>query len=57
MQWIDRDLLQRVMDDNEAQAALVAMVPKLMQELEQIPHQAATPVPDEVLHHTLGAMK
>jgi len=56
MQWVDRDLLQQTLTDAEAEAALLAMVPKLLQELEHIPQQAATAVPDEVLHHTLGAM-
>ena len=56
MQWVDHDLLQRVIADNEAQAALLAMAPRLMQDLEQIPQAAARPVPDEVLRHTLGDM-
>jgi len=57
MQWVDHDLLQRVIADNEAQAALLAMAPRLMQDLEQIPQAAARPVPDEVLRHTLGDME
>jgi hypothetical protein len=56
MQWIDRDRLRQILTDTEAEAALLAMVPKLLQELEHIPQQAAVAVPDEVLHHTLGAM-
>ncbi|MCP4765782.1 MAG: ATP-binding protein [Gammaproteobacteria bacterium] len=57
MQWIDRDLLQRVVTNGEAQAALLAMAPRLMQDLEQIPKGAARPVPEEVLRHTLGDME
>jgi hypothetical protein len=56
MQWVDRDLLQQILADAEAEAALLAMVPKLLQDFEQIPQQAASAIPDEVLHHTLGAM-
>jgi hypothetical protein len=56
MQWVDHDLLRQVLTDAEAEAALVAMVPKLMQELEQIPQQVATAIPEDVLHHTLGVM-
>ena len=56
MQWADRDLLQQILTDAEAEAALLAMVPKLLQELEQTPRQAAVAVPEEALHHTLGAM-
>ena len=57
MQWVDHDLLQRVIADNEAQAALLAMAPRLMQDLEQIPQEAARLVPNEVLRHTLGDME
>jgi len=57
MQWVDSELLQRVIADDEAQAALQAMVPRLMQDLDQIPQGAARPVPDEVLRHTLGDMR
>ena len=53
---VDHDLLRQVLTDAEAEAALVAMVPKLMQELEQIPQQVATAIPEDVLHHTLGVM-
>ena len=56
MQWVDRERLQRVIDDDEAQVALQAMAPRLMQDLDQIPEGAARPVPDEVLRHTLGDM-
>jgi hypothetical protein len=56
MKWIDRDLLEQILTDADAEAALLAMVPNLLQELEHIPQQAAVAVPDEVLHHTLGAM-
>jgi len=56
IQWLDRDLLQRVVADGEAQAALLAMAPRLLQDLEEIPQQAARPVPGEVLRHTLGDM-
>lgn len=56
MQWVDRDRLRAVADDDEARAALLAMSPKLLQELDQLRQQAARPVPAEVLRHTLGAM-
>jgi len=56
MQWLDHELLQRVIADSEAQSALLAMAPRLLQDLEQIPQQAARPISDEVLRHTLGDM-
>ena len=56
MQWVDREILQRVMLNNEAQAGLLAMTPRLLQDLHKIDHQDARPVPGEALRHTLGAM-
>jgi hypothetical protein len=56
MQWVDHTLLQRVMADHEAQAGLLAMAPRLLQDLDRIDQQDARPVPDEALRHTLGAM-
>ena len=56
MQWLDRDLLQRVIADSEAQAALLSMAPRLLQDLEDIPQQAARSIPGEALRHTLGDM-
>jgi hypothetical protein len=56
MRWVDRAGLQRMLADDEAQAALLAMAPRLLQDLEQIPQQTATPVPAEALRHILGAM-
>jgi hypothetical protein len=56
MQWVDRTLLQGVMADHEAQAGLLAMAPRLLQDLHKVAQQDAQPVPDEALRHTLGAM-
>ena len=56
MQWVDREILQRVMLNNEAQSGLLAMTPRLLQDLHKIDHQDARPVPGEALRHTLGAM-
>ena len=56
MTWVDRDLLRRVATDDEAQAALAAMAPKLLDDLEQVTQQAAIAVPGDALRHTLGDM-
>ena len=56
MQWVDRALLQGAMADYEAEAGLLAMAPRLLQDLHKIDQQDARPVPDEALRHTLGAM-
>ena len=55
MRWVDRERLQRVIVDTEIQAGLLAMAPRLLQDLDQIAEQPAIPIPDEALRHTLGA--
>jgi hypothetical protein len=55
MQWVDPALLQRVVDDSEARAGLLAMAPGLLDDLHKIPAQDAIAVPAEALRHTLGA--
>jgi hypothetical protein len=57
MQWVDPDLLQRVMADTEAEAALLAMSTGLPMEFDRLDHRSAMPVPDEARRHTLGARK
>jgi hypothetical protein len=56
MVWVDREPLQRVAGANEAHAALAAMAPRLMDDMEQITPRDAIPVPEEALRHTLGDM-
>ncbi len=55
MQWVDRDRLQGVIADEETRAGLLAMVPRLLQDLQQVAEKTAAPIPDEALRHTLGA--
>ena len=55
MQWVDREQLQSVIADDETRAGLLAMAPRLLQDLEQVAERAAVPIPDEALRHTLGA--
>jgi hypothetical protein len=56
MRWVDHDLLQQVAAQAEAHAAIAAMAPKLFDELENIPRQQASRIPEEALRHTLGDM-
>ena len=56
MRWVDRERLEHIVEDDEARAALSAMAPRLLQELDEIPQQEATAVPEEALKHILGAM-
>jgi hypothetical protein len=54
MTWIDRGRFERVAAESEARAALAAMAPGLLDDLESVAQQPATPIPDEALRHTLG---
>ena len=54
--WVDREYLQRVVAEGETRAALEAMAPRLMQDLENIAQQAAIAMPADALRHTLGDM-
>ncbi len=56
MRWVDHQRLERIVEDDEARAALSAMAPRLLEQLDEIPQQAAVTVPDEALKHILGAM-
>ncbi len=56
MQWLDREIIERIVADTEARAGLAAMAPGLFDDLSQVPAQSACAVPDEALHHTLGDM-
>ncbi len=55
--WVDRELLRRVARESEAQAALAAMAPQLMDNLEQVAQRSALALPEAALRHTLGDMR
>lgn len=54
--WVDREFLQRIATEDETRAALEAMAPRLMDDLENIAEQAAISMPADALRHTLGDM-
>ncbi len=56
MRWLDREVFERVIAADEARAALAAMAPGLLDDLQQVTSEAARAVPDELRHHTLGDM-
>ncbi len=56
MQWLDREIIERIIIDAEAHAALAAMAPGLLDDLSQVADRSAHAVPDEARHHTLGEM-
>jgi hypothetical protein len=56
MRWVDHQRLERIVEDDEARAALSAMAPRLLEQLDEIPQQAAVAVPEDALKHILGAM-
>ncbi len=56
MRWVDRNLLESIVADSEAHAALVAMAPKLLEDLEEIAQEPAKPIPEDALRYVLGDM-
>jgi hypothetical protein len=55
MQWIDAEIMSRKLKEEEARTGLLAIAPKLIEELQQIQHQSARPVSAEALRHTIGS--
>jgi hypothetical protein len=47
--------MSRKLKEEEARAGLLAVAPKLIEELQQIQHQVARPVSAEALRHTIGS--
>ena len=54
MQWIDRKLFTSVVAESEALAAIVAMVPRLLEDLEGITQEPARSVSEDALRYILG---
>ena len=55
MSWVDTEIMSRKLKEEEARAGLLAVAPKLIEELQQIQHQVARPVSAEALRHTIGS--
>jgi hypothetical protein len=52
--WIDPEIMNRKLDEEEARAGFLALAPRLFEEFEQIRSQQAEPVSEEAQRHTMG---
>jgi hypothetical protein len=56
MCWVDPDMIQRILDEEAALAALQAMVPNFAEKLPGFKYAPAIALSDEVRRHIIGAM-
>ena len=54
--WVDPDMIERVLQDETALAALQAMVPKFNENLAEFAQQPALPLSNEARLHTMGCL-
>lgn len=54
LNWIDPEIMNRKLDEEEARAGLIAIAPRLLEEIPQIESQQARPVSEEICRHTIG---
>ena len=54
MRWVDTEILDRKLDEEEARASFLAIAPKMIDDIQAISNQQAKPVPAEALRHIMG---
>jgi len=54
MCWVDTEIMNRKLDEEEARAGFFAIAPKLIEDIQAISNQKARPVSAEALRHTMG---
>jgi len=54
MRWIDSEIMNRKLDEEEARAGFLAIAPKLLEDIREISNQQARPVSAAALRHTMG---
>ncbi len=54
MRWIDSEIMNRKLDEEETRAGFLAIAPKLIEDNQAISNQPAKPVSAEALRHTMG---
>ncbi len=54
MRWIDSEIMNRKLDEEETRAGFLAIAPKLIEDNQAISNQPARPVSAEALRHTMG---
>lgn len=56
MTWLDSGVLKRMLNQPDVKAGLLAIAPKLIEELADVEHQQARPLTAELSYYTMGAI-
>jgi hypothetical protein len=56
MSWVDAEVIAQVLTNEEAVAGFEAIAPGLAENFTDVRHEPSKPIPEEVRHHTLGAL-
>ena len=56
MRWIDSEIMNRKLDEEETRAGFLAIAPRLLEDIEAILNQPARPVSADMLRHTMGRL-
>jgi hypothetical protein len=56
MRWVDSEIMNRKLDEEETRAGFLAIAPGLLEDIEAISNQPARPVSADILRHTLGSL-
>lgn len=56
MTWFDSGVLTRLLNQPDVKTGLLAIEPKLIEELGDVPHQQAKPLKAEISYYTMGAI-
>ncbi|MFV2033307.1 MAG: hypothetical protein ACC663_12495 [Gammaproteobacteria bacterium] len=52
--WVNPELIDRVLREDDARAGFLAIASKIIEEMPQIQHKSARPVPPEARRHIMG---
>jgi len=54
MSWIDAEIMNRMLKQEDVRAGFLAIIPRLPEEIHTISNKQAKPVPEEVVRQTMG---
>jgi len=54
MCWVDSEIMNQKLDEEETRAGFLAIAPGLLEDIEAISNQPARPVSADILRHTMG---
>jgi len=54
--WVDPDLIEQVMSEENSRTGLLAIAPGLIKDIPQMRHESARPVPVEASRHLMGSL-